>query len=142
MKYTIFDALDLIDFECNNIDYDDLLKRNKKFHINRELRYEIFNDYWLLKLWWVLFKISPRMQNITNILIRFLGGHIVIGNFTFFGLNAMMFITTLRTSRGYWTFRPPCFNMFREHFTWGCFYFSPNATSVHPEAKVYYNDKY
>ena len=65
---------------------------------------------------------------------NFLGGHISIGRFTWYGCNAMYYAMNFKTKRfGYICFRPPnfCFGEYRKPYL----YFSPNGT---PWACTYY----
>lgn len=142
MEYSIFDVLDFINFESGNIDYDDLLETNPKFARDRELRYRIWASSTLIRIWWILWKITPSIRMIEWLFSRFLKDHVTIGNLTIFGCNAMMFAFQLRTNNGVWLFRPPCINLFKERFTWGMLYRSPNGTPGHKDAWIIYDDRY
>lgn len=135
-NFTVFDVLKYLEFESGNVDFYELPKRI------RELRNEFWETSKLLRIWKKLEKLSPNMRNIDRFLSKYFGGHFSIGRLTVFGCNAMMYIITWHSDNGYWRFRPPCFNTHWERWTWGCFYFSPNGTPGHPEAKIFYDDRY
>ncbi|AND75556.1 hypothetical protein [Nostoc phage N1] len=139
MNYTLFDVLQYLEFECTNIDYDELPAHLR----NWDFRTRVWEESKILKYWMMLYKLSPNIRNIDMWFTHWLGGHISIGNLTIFGCNAMMFSFDYRIpGKGTWNFRPPCFNLHWGKWTWGKLYFSPNGTPGHPLAKIYYTDSY
>ncbi|PHJ65017.1 hypothetical protein VF04_04335 [Nostoc linckia z7] len=133
MNYSLFDVLDIINFESGNIKYHQIK--------NQQFKNEIWESSKLIKLWWFMWRLSPKADMVEFIFSKLFGEHISIGNLTIFGCNAMMFAFQLRTKKGIWLFQPPCFNLYHHKFTWGILYLSPNGTSRHPMAKIYYGRK-
>ncbi|QVQ57094.1 hypothetical protein ELBI_89 [Anabaena phage Elbi] len=139
MNYTLFDVLLYLEFESNNLDYDDLPAKLR----NWDFRCAVWENSKLLNIWYKIFQIAPNIRNFDKWFSRWLGGHFSIGNLTVFGCNAMMFSFCYRIpGKGTWNFRPPCFNLHWRKWTWGLLYFSPNGTPRHPLAKIYYTDGY
>ncbi|QLE46429.1 hypothetical protein FD723_40165 (plasmid) [Nostoc sp. C052] len=130
MSCSLFDVLDVINFESENIDYYEIK--------NPQFKSQILETSKLYKIWSVVWKISPKAQMAEFVFSKLFGEHISIGNLTIFGCNAVMFAFQLHTKKGIWLFRPPCFNLYKHKFTWGKLYLSPNGTPSHPEAKIYY----
>lgn len=140
MEINIFDVLEVINFESENIDYYELMYRLKSE--NRYKLIKIYSESKLYKIWKIIWRISPNYYLIDSVLTKLIGEHIDIGNLTIFGYNAMMYLFRLRTKRGYWMFRPPCiFIMGNRGFTWGQLYFSPDGTSHNPKSRIYYKSK-
>lgn len=140
MEISIFDALAVIEFESQNIDYYELMYRLNSE--DRDKLNRVYSKSSLYKIWKLIWKISPNYYFLDFILTKVIGEHIDIGNLTIFGYNAMMYLFRLKTDKGFWVFRPPCiFIMGERGFTWGQLYFSPDGTSHNPKAKIYYKSR-
>lgn len=130
MSYSLFDVLDVINFESNNIDFYEIK--------NPQFKNQIRESSKLIKIWRIVWKATPKAEMVEFVFSKLFGEHISIGSLTFFGCNAMMFAFQIYTKAGIWLFRPPCFNLFHHKFTWGRLYVSPDGTPSHPKAKIYY----
>lgn len=141
----LFNALTVIEFESNNIDYYDMQEKWHQSKFTRDEQYQIYANSRIYKTWQTIYKLSPNLRTLDRLLSKFVGGHVSIklGNYdlTFFGYNAMQWAIQLGTQSTYWLFRPPHYSLLdRRGFSWGRFYQSPNSTPWHPQAKIYYGN--
>jgi hypothetical protein len=139
----LFIELAVIDFESENIKYDDLylmfFKNHSQDYMRKQMR-EVYERSLLYKVWRSLNNFSPSLRNFDRLLSRGFSGHINIGsNITIFGYNAMMWAITWKGEKGYWLFRPPCFLiMGGRGFTLGRLYCSPTGQRSNPKTVHYY----
>lgn len=139
----LFIELAIIEFESGNIEHDEMYSIVKNIDSDIDVwnaRLSVYNGGKLYKLWRFIYYCSPNYSTLDRILSKYLSGHNDIANFTFFGYNAMMWAIQYRGKRNYWLFRPPYFKILgRRGFSWGKLYCSPNGTSKHPDATIFYD---
>lgn len=127
--YTVFDVLDVIN--CFSLNWDlCTIDLGEYAHCEQSK---------LLKVWKILWRMSPNIYNIEKLFSKLFAGNITIGNLTISGCNKMMFNFELKTNTGLWWFQPPCVNLFWHRFTWGRLCFLPDGIIKHPNRVIYYN---